>query len=49
MAYKDNTVLVVVPARGGSKGIPRKNLQTVAGKTLISLVYDGHFADYDSI
>lgn len=28
-------VLAVVPARGGSKGIPRKNLSVVAGKSLI--------------
>ena len=28
-------VLVVIPARGGSKGIPRKNLRSLAGKPLI--------------
>jgi CMP-N-acetylneuraminic acid synthetase len=28
--------LVVIPARGGSKRIPRKNLQTVAGKPLVA-------------
>lgn len=28
-------VLVVIPARGGSKGIPRKNLRTLAGKPLV--------------
>jgi CMP-N-acetylneuraminic acid synthetase len=28
-------VLGLVPARGGSKGIPRKNLQLLAGKTLL--------------
>lgn len=28
-------VLGVIPARGGSKGIPRKNLATVAGKPLL--------------
>ena len=29
-------VLLVIPARGGSKGIPRKNLQPVAGRPLIA-------------
>lgn len=29
-------ILAVIPARGGSKGIPRKNIQIVAGKPLIS-------------
>ena len=28
-------VLVVIPARGGSKGIPRKNLRPLAGRPLI--------------
>lgn len=28
--------LIVIPARGGSKGIPRKNLRTLAGKPLIA-------------
>src|SRR4051794_4028840 len=27
--------LVVIPARGGSKGVPRKNLQAVAGVPLL--------------
>jgi len=29
-------VLIVIPARGGSKGIPRKNLRALNGKPLIS-------------
>ena len=28
-------ILAVIPARGGSKGVPRKNIRTVAGKPLI--------------
>ena len=31
-------VLAVVPARGGSKGIPRKNVRLMAGKPLIAYV-----------
>lgn len=30
-----SNILVVIPARGGSKGIPRKNLRTLAGRPLI--------------
>ena len=30
-----SSVLCVIPARGGSKGVPRKNLRDVAGKPLI--------------
>jgi N-acylneuraminate cytidylyltransferase len=29
-------VLAVIPARGGSKGVPRKNIRNVAGKPLIA-------------
>jgi CMP-N-acetylneuraminic acid synthetase/spore coat polysaccharide biosynthesis predicted glycosyltransferase SpsG len=28
-------ILIIIPARGGSKGIPRKNLRALAGKPLI--------------
>lgn len=31
-----HTVLGLIPARGGSKGVPRKNLRDVAGKPLIA-------------
>jgi CMP-N-acetylneuraminic acid synthetase len=34
------TVLAVVPARGGSKGIPRKNLRTIGGRPLVARVGD---------
>ncbi len=30
------TVLAIIPARGGSKGIPRKNIKLLAGKPLIA-------------
>lgn len=30
------TVLAVIPARGGSKGVPRKNIKLLAGKPLIA-------------
>ena len=36
MGWKKQTVLAVVPARGGSKGIPGKNLRQVAGASLIA-------------
>jgi CMP-N-acetylneuraminic acid synthetase len=35
-----NAVLVVVPARGGSKGIPLKNIYPLAGKPLIAYTGD---------
>jgi len=30
------SILAVIPARGGSKGVPRKNIRPVAGKPLIA-------------
>jgi N-acylneuraminate cytidylyltransferase len=32
----DRTVLAIIPARGGSKGVPRKNIKNLAGKPLIA-------------
>lgn len=34
--YKNKRILAVIPARGGSKGIPRKNIMDFCGKPLIS-------------
>lgn len=38
--FAGKTCLVVVPARGGSKGIPLKNLREVGGKPLVARVGD---------
>ncbi len=36
MAYKGFSSLAIIPARGGSKGIPGKNIKDLAGKPLIA-------------
>lgn len=33
---QNQSVLALIPARGGSKGVPRKNLREIAGKPLIA-------------
>ncbi|MBI4650897.1 acylneuraminate cytidylyltransferase family protein [Candidatus Desantisbacteria bacterium] len=34
--YKNKKILAIIPARGGSKGLPRKNILQLAGKPLIA-------------
>lgn len=38
--YKDKKILIVIPARGGSKGIPSKNIKVLCDKPLIAHVID---------
>jgi len=40
----DPRILVVIPARGGSKGVPRKNIYLVAGKPLIAYTLEAALA-----
>lgn len=40
MSLSNKNILAVIPARGGSKGIPRKNLKCISGKTLIQHAVD---------
>lgn len=46
-----NDTLVVIPARGGSKGVPKKNIKLLGGKPLIeySLDFASKFFDKDDI
>lgn len=37
-------ILGIIPARGGSKGVPRKNIRLIAGKPLISYTIEAAFA-----
>ena len=34
--YQDKRILAVIPARGGSKGIPGKNIKSLCGHPLIA-------------
>lgn len=38
--YQGKSILALITARGGSKGIPRKNIKTLAGKPLINWTID---------
>ncbi|MDP3696589.1 MAG: acylneuraminate cytidylyltransferase family protein [Candidatus Taylorbacteria bacterium] len=36
MAYKTHKILVIIPARGGSKRLPGKNIKKISGKPMIA-------------
>ena len=38
--YKNKKILAVIPARGGSKGVPRKNIIEIGGHPLIKYTID---------
>ena len=38
--YKNKKILAIIPARGGSKGIPLKNIFNVGARTLIEYTID---------
>ncbi len=38
--YQNKTILAIIPARGGSKGVPRKNIRELGGKPLIAWTID---------
>ncbi|UTW67321.1 acylneuraminate cytidylyltransferase family protein [bacterium SCSIO 12643] len=38
--YNDKTILAIIPARGGSKGLPGKNIKNLLGKPLIQWTID---------
>lgn len=42
--YKNKKILGVITARGGSKGIPRKNIKLLAGKPLIAYTIEASLA-----
>ncbi len=37
-------ILTIIPARGGSKGIPKKNIASLSGKPLIAWVIEAALA-----
>ena len=38
--FNNKKILAVIPARGGSKGVPRKNIRLAGGKPLIAWIID---------
>ena len=43
----DEKILALIPARGGSKGVPRKNVRPVAGKPLLAYTIETALAARD--
>lgn len=44
MQTVQDSVLVIVPARGGSKGVPGKNLRSIGGRSLVQRAVEvGHY------
>lgn len=47
--YKHNKILAIIPARGGSKGVPNKNIKELLGKPLIAYTIEqarnSHYID----
>jgi CMP-N-acetylneuraminic acid synthetase len=45
--YKDKRILAIIPARGGSKGLPGKNIKPLCGKPLIGwTIEQAHTSKY---
>ena len=40
MFKKNKKIIAIIPARGGSKGIPRKNIKLLAGKPMIAYIIE---------
>jgi CMP-N,N'-diacetyllegionaminic acid synthase len=48
-AAPKKNIIAIIPARGGSKGVPRKNIKLVGGKPLIAhAILDGKASNYIS-
>ena len=41
---RSNDILAIIPARGGSKGVPRKNIRELGGKPLIAYTIEAAIA-----